>query len=63
MQHFLGIIDRGLELRQEMDSLLEVAASAMAYARAGMQPEMLDEAMQLSAVCSRSKWMTRMSCQ
>ncbi len=48
MQHFLGLIDRNLELRRQVDDLLAGAASAMAYARAGMQAEMLDEAMQLA---------------
>ncbi|MDO5732524.1 MAG: V-type ATP synthase subunit D [Eubacteriales bacterium] len=49
MKEFLAMVDGTLALRQEVDRLLADAALAMSMARAVMQPEMLDEAMLLSA--------------
>ncbi len=49
MKEFLAMVEGTLELRQKVDQLLGNAALAMSMARAVMQPEMLDEAMQLSA--------------
>lgn len=49
MKEFLAMVEGTLELRKKVDHLLEEAARAMSMARAVMQADMLDEAMQLSA--------------
>lgn len=49
MKEFLAMVEGTLVLRKQVDRLLAEAARAMSMARAVMQPEMLDEAMQLSA--------------
>ncbi len=49
MKEFLAMVEGTLELRKKVDALLADASLAMSMARAVMQNEMLDEAMQLSS--------------